>query len=288
MSRSSHSSGTVAFARRALFLLFFGWIAVGHASANAWGGQGHRIVGLIAQDLLGPKTKMAVNAITGGASLADESLWMDDVRATPQGQAMARWHYVNRPVCRPVGTSFAEECRGGACAPTRLAAAIRQLAKAGATEGGRTALRIVVHLVGDVHQPLHAADNNDRGGNDTIIGNRRCSSDHGCSLHAYWDSALPKAVLRGTSEEQFAKSLVRSVQPESSLDPAAWARESNELAERYAYGYRGFVCGQPAKVHLSAQYDEAAQAVVTTQLQRAGERLAWTLNAIFERQSSTH
>ena len=133
------------------------------APASGWGAAGHRIVGLVADELFDGRSRAALRDLAGGESLADIGLWMDCERprlhAGPPDSE--RWHYDDRTVCRPAATA-ASYFEGGACASAVFSRYRAHLADHDLPRAERLlALRIVVHVLGDVHEPLHAACDTD-------------------------------------------------------------------------------------------------------------------------------
>lgn len=283
--------------------------------ALAWGKDGHRVVGIVADSFLSAKARLAVHKIMGSDSLADVANWMDEVRQTPQGDAMRNWHFDNVNVC----TQGPAPCPKGECASQQIEHALQTL-RLGASQNlanpaaqtpgfpaapgvpaSLDALRVLVHLVGDIHQPLHAADNGDHGGNGVTILNRQACVDResnklvACKLHQYWDSNLVRKAMRGRSEKQFALGLSSKISPaepttgsagatnaSSAAQVAAWIGQSNTLAKSTVYHYDQFAChAAGAEVTLGNAYDEAALVVVRQQLALAGVRLAGLLNAVY-------
>lgn len=252
----------------------------------AWGAQGHRLVGYVADSELTPKTRIAVHRIMKADSLTSVANWMDEVRGTWEGKTMQRWHFVTMPACGPAQAS----CKNGNCAPGRIEWA-RDVLRTGPPSEALKALRVLVHLVGDIHQPLHAADNGDFGGNGVTVSNRQCvefgaTEPTACKLHTYWDTSLVKAAARGESEQDAAVRWSTAVGAMPATDPdeaGAWAAEANEISRRVAYNFDGFSC---KKKHLSFAaddaYDTASVATVERQIAKAGKRLARTLNAVFD------
>jgi S1/P1 Nuclease len=275
--------------RRALaagVLLAFGLAPV--LPACAWGAQGHRIVGLVAEQLLDARTRAALRAIAGDESLADVGLWMDRERDRLRAErpGSERWHYDNRPACEPAAP-LERYCADGNCASRALARARARLADRDAPrEALFEVLRIVVHVLSDLHQPLHAADNGDRGGNGIEVRVGRRSRPK--PLHAAWDADFVKRAVRGESESAFAERLVgehRALRDRIVAGgTAAWAQESYDLARSYAYGrLPGFACGRapPAVVDLPPAYSDGAAEIVAERLARAGIRLAAVLREAF-------
>ena len=249
-------------------------------AAFAWGADGHRIVGEVADQDLTPRTRMAVSKLMDGAdSLSSVATWMDEVRGEHQYAYLKPWHFLNTEVCDPK----VSPCRDGNCAPSRINWAIGEL-KSGDQARQAMGLRVLVHLVGDIHQPLHAADNEDGGGNGVTISNRRCGR-YGCELHAYWDSTLVKETMRGVKRATIGATFASYARlpANDSMDPNEWAKESFVLAQKVAYHFNGFACGQRGDVELSPDYDQAALSTVRTQLSVAGHRLARVLNSVFDR-----
>jgi hypothetical protein len=138
-------------------------------------------------------------------------------------------------------------------------------------------LRFLIHFVGDVHQPLHAADNRDKGGNATrvILEGRRTN------LHAVWDVDMVRAL--GRSPEGISAQLEREITPAdmrmwqmgSGLN---WAIESFRIASREIYAKLGGTGGTDAPIILPREYPTEESATVRQQLEKAGVRLAWALN----------
>ena len=136
--------------------------------ALAWGRLGHRVISRFAESRLTPAAKAGIAALLEtGESIADASMWADDYRSRHRNTAP--WHYVNVPLDEPrYDDRFADKRRGSI---------IDKMAEFKATlkdsrrslEDRRFALRFLVHLVGDLHQPMHVGDNRDRGGNNTQV-----------------------------------------------------------------------------------------------------------------------
>lgn len=256
-----------------------GWLLA--ESAHAWGADGHRVTGAIADSLLTPQARVRLNQILPAVSLADESTWLDEERGALRYQepGSSKWHYDNTPVC---GQGLPSPCPRGDCANNRLSQYRKVLGDPAASREGRAfALRVVVHLVGDIHQPLHEANNGDAGGNDVQVSDGRRSRGN---LHHEWDSALVKDLMRGSSPERYAADLLhryRDHVPELQRGEVAdWASEAHEYAVKVAYGQLpGFACTGPVREAVLPQaYLQAAYPVVEHQLVAAGVRLAAILN----------
>lgn len=253
------------------------------ATALAWGSEGHRVTAEIAEQYLQPATARQVRellAIENATTLAQVSTWADDIR--PQRRETTRWHFVDIPIHPPSGTPAAydaeRDCPRGDCvvaAIERFEAVLRD--RSAAPRRRLEALKFIVHFVADVHQPLHCADNGDRGGNDihvTFRGRRT-------NLHAVWDWGILAPAVRG-DERAYALRLAKTITPAELAkwrggSPADWANESYDIARQLIYGEWPHEAGR-----LPASYAPMALPVVDAQLKRAGVRLAAVLNAVLQ------
>jgi hypothetical protein len=255
-------------------------------AAHGWGAEGHRVVGAVAEQLLDERTRRALEELAGGEPLAEIGLALDrDKRAlAAEYPGSARWHYDNHPACSEAAP-LPSYCADGNCAARAYAKYQGVLADQRAPRAARRfALAVVVHLLADVHQPLHVADHDDRGGNELkvlVAGRRRAES-----LHAAWDIDFVRRAAGGAAAGEFARTLIAEYGPQRAAleagDFAAWTRESYALARADAYGrLPGFACGARAAgvVRLPPAYVDAATGIVRAQLARAGFRLARVLEA---------
>lgn len=259
-------------------LLISGSLFLPAAPSYAWGYDGHRIAANIATQLLTPKARIRVGELLMGGNLADVASYMDDERKSLKRQIPGsdKWHYDNIPVCTK--SSPEAICPGGNCASARIEQLAQMLGNKQTDRATQVfALKALVHLIADIHQPLHAADDGDHGANDVAIGSR--------NLHSEWDSGMLKKMFRGQSTEGYAQSLYlrygNQVRAAQSGNSANWAAESHDLAVRVAYGaLPGFACGNAHNsfTHLPQGYFEAAAPVIETQLVRSGARIAFVLN----------
>ena len=244
--------------------------------AGAWGRDGHRVVAEIALRFMTPAARSQADALlaaAGGESLVAASDWADRIRR--ERRDTAPWHFVDIEVGSGPYVD-ARDCRGRSCVVDKIEDFRAELADRRLDPERRgEALKWLVHLVGDVHQPLHAADRHDKGGNALEVdfeGKER-------RLHEIWDVELVKLARGARSDAEYAAALSRSITPAdratwSQGSPAAWANESHELAERVAYGEL-----QPGpRPAITAAYERDAVRVVDVQLERAGVRLAALLN----------
>jgi hypothetical protein len=269
-----------------------GLVALLSASeALAWGETGHRATGDLAWEQLTPKARAAVNAIVAGGNpgnapncrartLADMAEWPDCVRGNPAYASWTPLHFADIPLCG--APDPAVYCRQGACATAALTRAETTLRAAASRPTERfLALAQLAHFLGDIHQPLHVADNDDRGGNAI-----HASGLGEQNLHHTWDTTLVNAAL---GSERQAVQRLRPLVEEHRRDWTAgsfetWAAESHQIAVTAVYK----PLPQPPACHASAGVEALDQAyfnqaapVVRTQIAKASVRLAAKLNAIF-------
>lgn len=264
--------------------------------AKAWGAKGHRLTALIAEQLLSPSARAQVRLILGSEDLADAALYLDIHRNALQQQIHGSkdWHFDDRPSCDAAAPST-DYCPGGHCASFQLKRHQRDLSLAqGPLAERRFALRVVVHLAGDIHQPLHTADHDDGGGNRIkLSGPWLASGPQGPNLHSVWDKdfvalALAVPAFQGKGERQVAAMLAGQISDDEKSrwqkgPLSEWMTQSYDLAVRLAYSpLPGFSCGaegfaaQP--LTLPQSYVTQAVASIPEQLKKGGLRLAAMLN----------
>jgi len=279
------------------------------AGVLAWGPLGHQTVGAVAQARLTPRAgvQLAIlladdrgrdNAPSGRTTLAQISTWADEIR----GGALDHpaWHYDNMPVCRQLGPIPREPdwCPGGECASARIGKLAAVLADAARPLRERNeALKWLVHLVGDLHQPLHAADFAE-GATRVPVELEGWTDKSALSLHGAWDVRLVSAALHVRQGQRPSAATLRAlVERAGHLDPAqrrappaAWLAESNRLARGVALDYPGFACGKvpAAPIVLSRAYQNKAQRVIRDRLALAGARLAYLLNGALDPPVAPH
>lgn len=232
--------------KKTIALLLAAGCAASSAEALAWGQEGHRVTGYIAQQLLSAPAKAAVDKLIPNADFAQLALYMDqhkqELKQTLPGSD--QWHYNDEPVCAGVTE---DECPDGNCAANQIERYRQVLADKSAAKADRAqALTFLIHMVGDIHQPLHAADNLDRGGNDFKVqlpGSKKVSN-----LHSVWDTALVQQQLNGANEKTWAAADLqryqRNVAGWQSGGVMDWVHESNQYARADVYGpLSGFACG---------------------------------------------
>jgi hypothetical protein len=280
------------------FLLAFAvmsFVAANPLPALAWGESGHRIVAAIAERMLTQAARAEVDRILADepahgvpecpvANLQDAARWADCVRPLKAYAYSATWHFDDIPLC---GAAHREAyCAEGNCLSAQTERLIGVLSDRTADRKARLeALKFVVHFIGDLHQPLHASDNGDRGGNDvptSFFGS--ADRDGRQNLHRVWDSRLPERVLAGSDDH--ASTLFAQLDPQEAAawrqgGIEDWMRETHAIAVDVTYAAlpRPLACnvkGGEREALEQAYYDQAAP-VVSQQLLKAGVRLAVVL-----------
>lgn len=276
-------------------LVSFAVLLLAAPSAFAWGPEGHAIVADIAQAHLTPAASAQVRkllALEGDSHLDQISSWADAIRR--EQPATGSWHYVDIPL-RDTRYRASRDCHDDDCVVARIPYFTHILADRSAAPAKRLeALKWVVHLVGDIHQPLHAEDNHDKGGNEVKLD----YFGRHTNLHRIWDSAIIEHALKVHVNRDYsfdhavmrarAKRLDTGITPAERLawaprrladlpaDSVKWAEESHQLARTVAYADL-----PPAsrRTHgWSQRYQAKAWPAVRERLQRAGVRLAAVLN----------
>ena len=312
-------------------LLFFSLaLSVPAVPAFGWGCEGHQIVALIARAHLSPAAAAAVDRLLAenpadsarGHScksadpMVDIATWADEVR---NAEKTGPWHYVDIPLTETKPGSLAAWCppitpppvgpsAGGKDRPGCVTNAIEyqwailiDTSRSGPERA--TALRYIIHFVGDMHQPLHSSDNDDQGGNCTSM--KFFDQDRPANLHSIWDTLLIQRELAAKKETaaDYAGRLDRQYAdrwPEwgtGPVDPTTWAWEANRLAREFTYGELkpAVPVEKPGATDCNAErekvsalhiaigdaYFNASMPVAGQQLAKAGYRLADLLNRTF-------
>lgn len=252
------------------------------APVFAWGPEGHALVARIAEAQLTPAVHARVLAILGpNESMESVASWADQVRrARPETE---HWHYIDIPITKP-HLDMTRDCPKGDCVIAKIEDFQKALADPSTPAAARReALLFVIHFVGDMHQPLHCSDHNDKGGNDVHLQFFGRPSN----LHSVWDSGLLSRM--GTEEQLFPSLSAESQRHEKKFAKGTvedWAEQSHRESVKIVYGKLPKpAAGQPETI--DARYEAAADPVIRLQIERAGARLARVLNQALENQPAT-
>ena len=240
--------------------------------ANDWGKTGHRIVGQIAQDRLTPKTLRAVTELLDGETLATASTYADEIRSNPAMDGFKIWHYVNLPEDK----KYEEVEHTQDNAVIAIERCIDALKGGALTKEQQTFhLKFLIHLVGDIHQPLHTGRKEDYGGSSIKLyfGGRK-SNASSTNLHRLWDTNMIDDFKMGYKEfSDYLQSYQKIDFPQGNA--ICWANESHEIVNKvYAEVNDGD--------ELSYPYLYNNFYIVKDRLFQAGIRLANLLNEIYE------
>jgi hypothetical protein len=255
---------------RFLLVFVFGLGLV--SPAFAWGPNGHRITGAIADPLLSEAARTQVQQILGVEDLAEISTWADEMRSNPdpfwQRQA-SPWHYVTIPEGKTYSEVGAPQ-QGDAM--TALQHFTRLAKDTSLPRSDRAqALKFVVHIIADLHQPLHTGNGRDRGGNRFNV----VFFDELTNLHAVWDyGMIDHQQLSFTEKSNWLNRKIRPAQIEewTTTDPLVWIAESIALRDTI----------YPEDQVLSWQYSYDYMPQVDRRLSQSGVRIAAYLNEMFE------
>ncbi len=287
------------------------------ATAQAWDAAGHMLVDQIAWDQMKPAARERVTKLVHELEVTHNEgepynfvtsgCWMDDMRSK-KGYEWSKWHYVTIPWTAD-GVAFELP------APPHIVWAIEQVTETlkdreSAVAKASEAVAMLIHLIGDLHQPLHATDRDDRGGNGVLI--------HGVpftdlwpgtlpNLHAFWDKAFrfdardgrigemweapfaverPKAPGDGIIAAEAAK-IAKQFPPaslpelEAHQDVISWAKESHALGCKSAYPADADPADDHHVITLTPDFAHASRQIAERQIALAGYRLARVLNELF-------
>jgi hypothetical protein len=300
--------------------------------ARGWGCEAHETIALLADKHLTAHARKMVYELLEAAPVdprtprschpttptvfVEASFWADDVRRdkTSPFHETGPWHFIDIP--RGVSSGdlrrFCPARKG--CVLQAIDEQIRVLRTARGDRRRADALRFIIHLIGDLHQPLHAATNNDRGGNCVPVAyfgmeprlppNHTQDDAYRPNLHAVWDTDIIRRILRhrdpawfaGVIEHRFQSQMVSwQRQP---IDLNQWAWETHQVAEETVYGLlstpippepptRETPCDRMSqrmltlRERVTKRYQKAAVPVVEEQLAKAAIRLAMVLNQLW-------
>jgi hypothetical protein len=246
--------------------LFFGFSFLAfHFSLSAWSKEGHHIVCAITHQYLSDEARDSVRHYLGDLSLEEASVWMDEARRQPGHAYLNSWHYVNIEKDQ----TYVEDKKPNLI--NRLQLAIYNLKnKLGDYQTKHFNLKVLVHLIGDLHQPLHVGYGSDRGGNDSKVNFLGKETN----LHKLWDEDMihfqrvdfqmcmkHKAELPEFKNERYNELQIKN-----------WAMESRALLPSVYNTGNGL---------LSSVYLKTNLPLLELQLLKAGRRLAVLLNDIY-------
>lgn len=253
-----------------LVLLVFLVCNLTYGTTPFWSKTGHRVIGEVAQEHLNGKARRALKDLLNGQSLASVSNFADEIKADTMYRKFGAWHYVNFPADKKY--TDVEPSKYGDLI-TGIEECIKVVKDKNSSQKDKVFyLKMLIHLIGDLHQPMHIGRFEDKGGNNIQVQ----WFNKGSNLHRVWDSNLINGHGMSYSElsktlPQIGKKQIKAIQQggiyewvEESQDVANQIYESVEVGEKlyYRYGYEWW-------------------GTVESQLQKGGLRLAKVLNEIF-------
>ena len=245
--------------------------------SSAWGEKGHRLIADLALIKLNPTARGKLNELLSRAEsseLAELAFWADDYRHRPEGRPTASWHYVNLPRTPSCQYRPARDCPDGQCLPAALLSQWQLLADHRTPQPQRLrALKFVIHLVADLHQPLHVGYADDRGGNLYQVQ----VDKRGSNLHQIWDSTLlkyPKLsyqdyLTRLSNSAEISAPIVQPEQVQKHIQ--IWLEQSCHIIQANRI--------YPASRNINNAYLKQHSKIVEQQLNKAGLRLAQLINS---------
>ena len=252
--------------------LFFAFVlcALVNTQSFGWGKTGHRVVGQIAEWHLSKKAQRNIAAILGQESLGMAANWMDEVRSDRAYDYAYTWHFLTVREGKGYEPEIQEEDGDAYAVMLRLIDELKN--KPLSLTKRQENLKMLIHIVGDLHQPLHVGTGEDKGGNEvevTYFGQKT-------NLHTVWDTKvidrqkLSYTELADHLNRQTDKEMVKALQTAPYAD---WLKEAVNL--------RGSVYDLPASKRLSYEYDYVTFPVIEKRLLAGGIRLAGILNEIY-------
>lgn len=247
----------------------------GALSLISWGVTGHRTIAKIAENHLTAKANVAVKAILGDEEIPLVSTYGDEIRGNEKYRSTGNWHYVNAPQ----DLDYAQFVRylktdTNANVYNALLKMVGELKNPKASKDEKVfALKMVIHLVGDLHQPMHVSRAEDQGGNKIKLKYNYKETN----LHSIWDSGLIE--YNGFTFTEMATALDNMSDAEikawQSDNVTKWLFESYQISAKLYQEVEG-------KTSLDYTYYPEHSAIYKERIQKAGIRLAGLLNGIYK------
>ena len=261
------------FAGKIIILSLFIYLPL---QSMAWGLIGHRVVGEIAEYYLTSSTKKKIRQILGNESLAISSNWADFIKSDTAYRYLNNWHFVNfdsaisyQQMQNYLATDTSID------AYTKLTFMLAEMKKKNLPQAQKLMyLRLIIHIVGDLHQPLHAAANGTRGGNQVRV----LWFNEPSNLHRVWDEHLVEYQQLSYTELTRSINFI-SIEERKRLQSqpiSEWLYESYSISNKLLEEIK-----QPNQ-KLSFEYNFKHHQTMNEQLLKGGVRLAGILNELFK------
>lgn len=240
--------------------------------ASAWGQKGHDVTAYIAEQHLTPATRHVVDSLFEGKSMVYWANWLDNASHTPEYAYSKTWHYKNIDA----GERYEEaKANPSGDAVTAIKSRLEILSDPHASFADKQlALKILVHVVGDLHQPMHLGHATDLGGNRVNV------KFHGrdANLHGIWDTNIPEAAHKWSFTEWQMMIDRESPEYERSILVGTvddWAKQTVDIAT-------AIYDATPENTNVSYNEISYWTPVVEQQFLKGGLRLAHLLNSLYD------
>ena len=235
-----------------------------------WSKTGHRVTGEIAEMYLSRRAKKKIYRILDGQSLAEVSNFADDIKSDPAYSSYSPWHYVNYPADLKYGDETPSPQGDIVIAIEKCISVLED--DSSSLSDQSFYLKMLVHFLGDLHQPMHVGRAEDRGGNDIQLQ----WFNQGTNLHRVWDFHMIDDYGMSYTEladklPKMSKKSARNLQMGTVYD---WVEETQEITNEV---YASVELGEQLRYSYSYKY----WGTVEDQLLKGGVRLAGILNRIF-------
>jgi hypothetical protein len=268
------------------------WILACITMCYSWGLIGHETVAYIAESHLTAKTKTVVYELLDlneEEDLSSISYWADSLRNGPARKQTSAWHFIDLNVRTDSANTNAiqKRCKEKSCVVNQINDEITVLKNSKNSDTLSETLKFLVHFVGDVHCPVHCANDDDKGGNlktVKLFNQKGTGQGSTMSLHAVWDRLIKhnknenSAELASTLDSKITEENILAWENGTASD---WAFESFSIAKNKIY--KDFPNAGPTSktVKLSKNYYKSMRPTAEEQLEKAGIRLAYILNSIY-------
>jgi hypothetical protein len=233
-----------------------------------WGKTGHRVIGKIAEENLSSEAKDKISELLGHTDLARVSNWADEIKSDPKWDHTHDWHY-----CTILDGKEYEGPDAGGRAVQKVTEFSNLLPKGVLSKNDeKNILRFIIHIVGDLHQPLHVGNGTDRGGNDVDVTWFRDSTN----LHSVWDSKIINHMQYSYTE--YAQQIQVGITEEQKAEMLNPDIMAFVYSSRYAHGQVYSIDNG----NLSWEYVYKNRELLEKRLLQGGYHLAAILNDIFK------
>ncbi|MEG1405245.1 MAG: S1/P1 nuclease [Alistipes sp.] len=238
----------------------------------AWGQKGHDITTYIAECHLTPEAAEKIDKILAGHSMVYFANWMDIASHKPEYSYSRPWHYLNVDEGK---TYLTTERNPAGDVLTAVTSLVEKLKKGGlSAEEEAVSLKMLIHLVGDMHCPMHTGRRSDLGGNHLPVKVFGTPSN----LHSAWDTALPR-LMHDWSYTEWQSQIDHLSDDDAILiqtgEPGNWLEETCEICNQ-------IYTDSPAGININYAYMDRYTSTVETQFLKGGYRLARLLNEIYQ------